>query len=52
MVELRKAAINWAKNKDFQGSTGWCSNFLNRYEDLKELVKNKDRRRPSMNRGP
>lgn len=41
MVAICKYARKMSKNKQFLGSTGWCSNFLNRYPKLKRLVKNK-----------
>lgn len=41
MVSICRYARMASKNKGFLGSTGWCSNFLNRYPDLKNLVKNK-----------
>lgn len=41
MITICRYAKHVSKNKQFQGSTGWCSNFLNRYPELKRLVKNK-----------
>lgn len=41
MVDLCRLAKSVSSNPIFQGSSGWCANFLNRHPDIKQIVKNK-----------
>lgn len=44
MVDLCRYAKSVSTNPSFQGSSGWCANFLNRHPDIKQIVKNKKMR--------
>jgi hypothetical protein len=41
MVDICRHAKPLSRNPDFQASSGWCANFLNRHLDIKKLVKSK-----------